>query len=245
MTRAGKKQHQKRGSSPSTWPIPRKGSKFVPKILPGAHSKDNGMPLLVLLRDVLGVGHSRKEVKYILTNRNVLIDGRVRIKDKLPVGHMDVVEIPKLNKYYRIQLHTSSKLHAKEISDSEKNFKICKVIGKRNIRQGKTQISLHDGRNIILEKDDERISKIKNQYSVKISIPEQEILDIYPLEEGARAMVTEGNHRGKIGIIKEINKRFGPKASEVLFEDEISENGEFRTALDYVFVIGEDLELDR
>ena len=145
MTKAGKIQHQKRASAPTTWPIQRKGTVFTPKISPGPHSKDNGMPLLILLRDVLQIGQTRKEIKNILHNRQVFVDGRVRTNDRFPVGFMDIVEVPTLEKVYRVQLHTSDKLLPFEITDKEKEFKVCKVIGKRNIRGGKTQISLHDG----------------------------------------------------------------------------------------------------
>ncbi len=246
MTKAGKKQHQKRFSAPSTWPIARKGSVWVPKISPGPHSKENGMPLMILLRDVLKLGHTRKEVKYILATRQVYIDGRVRTNERFPVGHMDIVEFPTSKKSYRIQLHSSDKLLPFEISSKEKTTKVCKVTGKRNIRGGNTQISLHDGRTLLLEKGDKLINKIKGQYSIKISVPSQKILDVFPLEKDARAMVTEGRHRGRIGQIVDITKRYGPKASEVsLHDEEEGEDAEFKTALDYVFVIGSDLKLNR
>lgn len=246
MTSAGKKQHQKRISAPSTWPIHRKGSTFVTKISPGPHSKEYGMPLIVLLRDVLHVGQTRKEIKHIVSTKQVLVDGRVRTNDRFPVGHMDIVELSTSKAVYRIQLHTSNKLLPVEIGKKEKDFKICKIIGKRNIRGGKTQISLHDGRNIVLEKDDERIAQMKSMSSIKIQIPSQEILEIYALKEDARAMVTEGRHRGRVGKIIDISQRYGPKASEVTFMDETGgEDAEFRTALDYVFVIGPELKIER
>lgn len=246
MTKAGKIQHQKRVSAPSTWPIHRKGSTFVTKISPGPHSKDYGMPLIVLLRDVLNVGHTRKEIKHIVSTKQVLVDGRARTSDRFPVGHMDVVELSANKSYYRIQLHTSNKLLPVEIDEKEKDVKICKVVGKRNIRGGKTQISLHDGRNIVLEKDDERASQIKGMSSIKIKVPSQEILDVYNLQEEARAMVTEGRHRGRVGKIIDISQRYGPKASEVTFIDENGgEEAEFRTALEYVFVVGPELKIMR
>ncbi|MCY3413781.1 MAG: 30S ribosomal protein S4e [Candidatus Heimdallarchaeota archaeon] len=241
MTKAGKKQHQKRLSAPTTWPVHRKGTKFVPKISPGAHGKKFGMPMLVLIRDVLGLAETRKEAKYILQSNRVLVDGKVRKKEGMPVGHMDIVTFDGTDMRYRVQLHTSRKLLAKEITEDEANYKVCKVIGKRNLRGGKTQISLHDGRNILLDNEDDRLNQISVQSSLKITVPEQEIESIYELEEESRVQVLEGRHQGKIGTILEISKRFGPKASEVIIRDENEE--EFRTALDYVFVIGNELEL--
>ncbi len=242
MTKAGKKQHQKRISAPTTWPINRKGSVWVPKILPGAHSKTYGMPLIILLRDVLGVAKNRKEAKNILNSKKVLVDGKPRMKEKLPVGHMDIVTFADTDLRYRVQLHTSNKLIVKEISEKEATFKVLKVIGKRNLKGGKTQISLHDGRNILLENGDKAADGIKVQNSIKISIPDQKIEEVYALEEGSRVMVTDGRHQGKLGVISEIKKRFGPKASEVIIKDEHA-GEEFRTALDYIFVIDK-LELE-
>ncbi|MHA2503187.1 MAG: 30S ribosomal protein S4e [Candidatus Kariarchaeaceae archaeon] len=246
MTKAGKRQHQKRTSSPRTWPINRKKAKqmFVPKISPGPHGKEMGMPLLVLLRDVLGVSKNSSETKKILSSRKVRIDGRVRSNEKFPVGHMDVVEFDGLDEKYRVQIHTSHRLLPFTIDEGEASYKICKVTGKRNVRGGDTQISLHDGRNILIKEGREIIDEIKGQHSVKIAVPSQEILDVLPLEEGARAMVTEGRHQGKIGKIISIERRYGPKASEVTFEDEANDEV-FRTALDYVFVLSEDIELQR
>ncbi len=245
MTKLGKKQHQKRLSAPTSWPVARKGSKWIPKILPGGHNKEYGMPLLILLRDVLKVAASRKEVKYVLEQRFISVDGKVRSKENLPVGHMDVVYISSMDKAYRIQLHTSHKLIAKEISGDAVGYKICKVTGKRNIRGGNTQVSLYDGRNILLEKGDKMIDEIRPLGSIKITLPDQEIKEILPLEEGARAMVTEGRHQGRIGKILEITTRYGAKASEVILEDEEGDNDRFTTALDYIYIISSDLELDR
>lgn len=237
MTKSGGKRHLKRPAMPKTWPVPRKGSKFIIRMNPGPHRKEYAMPLLILLRDVLKVAENRREAKYILSNRKVLVDGKERTSEKFPVGHMDVVYLKGLEKYYRIQNHISGRLMPFEISEEEANVKICKVTGKKTIRGGKTQISLHDGRNIVLESEDERVEQIKRGSTLKIEVPSQEIKEIYPLEENVYAMVTEGHHQGKMGQIVSINKRFGPKASEVTFS---SDNGDFSTALEYVFVVGKD-----
>jgi small subunit ribosomal protein S4e len=187
---------------------------------------------------------TKTEITRVLTGQKIKIDGRIRSDERFPVGHMDVVELIDENKFFRVQIHNSHRILPFEIEEDDSQFKICKVIGKRNVKGGHTQISLHDGRNILLDKDDDRIGQIKGQYSLKIALPSQEILEIYPLEEEARAMVTEGRHQGKVGKITEITRRYGPNASEVIFEDENdAEEREFRTALDYVFVVGPEIDL--
>lgn len=238
MTKTGGKRHLKRPASPTTWPINRKGSKFVTKMAPGPHSKEQGMPLVILLRDVLKVGTTRKEIKYILTNQNVEVDGRVRTNMRFPVGHMDIVHLKKIDKFYRIQYHRSGKLLPFEIDADEASSKLVKVTSKRSVRGNYTQISLHDGRNIRLANDDERLAEIKVNGTLKINVPSQEIEEIFHIEEESWAIVTEGRHQGKIGQIMEIDKRFGPKASDVTFMNR-EEEDEFKTAIEYVFILGD------
>ena len=79
---------------------------------------------------------------------------------------------------------------------------------------------------------------------LKISIPDQEILEILPLKEGARAIVMEGRHQGRVGEIMNIEKRYGARASEVTFKDEEGDEI-FRTALEYVFVLNKDISILR
>lgn len=239
MTKTGGKKHLKRPAMPKTWPVPRKGTKYIVRIQPGPHNKENAMPLLILLRDVLKVAETRREVKYILSRRRVYVDGKVRTDERFPVGHMDVVYLKGPERYFRVQHHISGRLKAIEIDQSEANLKLCKVTGKKTIRGEKTQINLHDGRTIVFEKGDEMAGKIKRGSSVVIELPSQEIKNVFGLEESKFAMVTEGHHQGKMGIIKSINKRFGPKASEVTFESEKGEEHNFITALEYVFVVGD------
>ena len=240
MTKSGGKRHQKRIGSPKTWPIARKNSTFVAKMSAGPHRKETAMPLVILLRDVLKVATNKREVTYILMNGRIEVNGRIRKNIRFQVGHMDILRFVPSNTYYRIQYHKSGKLLPFEISAEEAKSKLVKITGKKNIRGSKTQIGLHDGRNILLPNDDKRLSDIKVNGSLKISLPDQEILEIYHLSEDSLAMVTEGRHQGKLGRITDIIKRYGPKASQVTFNEvDNDENPEFSTALEYVFVVGD------
>ena len=62
--------HQKRLSAPKSWPVERKTETFTVKADAGPHGEE-GVPLLVLLRDVLGYADSRKEARYALNQDNV------------------------------------------------------------------------------------------------------------------------------------------------------------------------------
>ena len=51
--------HMKRLTMPRSWPLTRKTDIWVQKPNPGGHSDEMCMPLGVILRDVLGLAHSR------------------------------------------------------------------------------------------------------------------------------------------------------------------------------------------
>ena len=236
MTKTGGKRHIKRIAAPKYWQIPRKHATWTVRVSPGPHQKEASIPLALLLRDYLGYAQTMKEVKRILVNRYVKVDGRVRTDYRFPVGHQDVVELVPLEKFYRIVYTRTKGLMPVEVSKEEAGFKLCKIMGKRTIKGGQFQISLHDGRNILVSPED--ATKYATKGSVKISIPEQEILEYFPLEENKYSIVTAGRNMGYQGTIVEIHRLYGPRASNVLIT--APDGHEFRTAIDYVFVTGDD-----
>ena len=52
--------HLKRQNTPKSWPIHRKGTKYI--VRPQFNPR-KGVPILILLRDMLKVAKNRKEVK--------------------------------------------------------------------------------------------------------------------------------------------------------------------------------------
>ena len=97
MTRNSK--HLKRYAAPRTWVIPRKKKVWAVRSSPGPHKADSSMPLLIALRDIAGLGETSAEVRKILGNREVMVDGKVRVNYKHPVGLMDIISIPKIDRY--------------------------------------------------------------------------------------------------------------------------------------------------
>ena len=77
-------------------------------------------------------------------------------------------------------------------------MKVCRIEGKSTIKGGKTQVHLHDGRNIIVDDASEH----KTGDSLKISLPEQEVLEhMESLGEGTRCMLIGGVHVGKLADV--------------------------------------------
>ena len=83
-------KHQKRLSVPKSWPVDRKTETFTVKADAGPHG-ESGVPLLIILRDVLGYADNRKEARYALNEGNVRINGKPIRDEERPVGMFDIV----------------------------------------------------------------------------------------------------------------------------------------------------------
>ena len=217
--------HIKRLMMPRSWPLPRKTSVWVQKPDPCGHSIENCMPMGVILRDILGVAHNRREAKKILHSRQIMVDGRVETALGRGVGLMDVLTVGGNN--YRCVLDTNGKLRYRPISAKKASSKICRVMGKTTISGGKTQLHLHDGRNLPFDSNPE----YKSGDSVVISLPEQEIISHHKFEEGALAYLTGGSHIGETAAIRSYEIKRSSKANETSFDN-------FGTISDYVFILG-------
>ena len=222
--------HMKRLTMPRSWPLTRKTEIWVQKPNPGGHSDEMCMPLGVILRDVMELAHSQREAKRMLATRKILVDGRVETDAGRGVGLMDVLTVGEDS--YRCILDQNSKLRYRSISDKSAATKLCRVTGKSTIRGGKTQVHLHDGRNITV--DD------ANQYNsgdtLVVSLPSQEIAGHQAFSEGSMAYLTGGSHIGTTAKVVSRDIKRSSKANEVQFED-------FGTIADYVFIIGSPKDL--
>ena len=225
--------HLKRIAAPKKYHILRKASVYLMKTIPGAHTKEDSVPLAVLLRDLLKLVDSSREVKRILNDNKVLIDQKVRRELRLPVGLMDVISIPQLDQNFRIIFGIDGRLKLIKIPNENSKFKLCKILDKTKIKNGKIQLNLHDGRNIITDNE-----SIKTGDTLKISLPEQKILKHITFEKGVKVMITNGKHIGEIAVLDEFKPQPGSKQDRVLLT---GENGEkFETLKGYVFVIGKE-----
>ncbi len=228
--------HLKTLKAPKTWGIKRKEKKFVISLLPGPHNKKHAMPIAILLRDVLGFASSLKEVKRLINDKEVLVDKRKVKSHKFPVGFMDVIEFPKIKKYYRITLNEKGRLWPIEINEAENNKKIVMIINKTKLKKGFTQLNLNDGRNIKLA--DKEAKKYKTEASLLIQLPEQKIIEYMPFEKGMKVMILAGKHAGEIAKIKEIIEYKGPQKNKVALIGE--NNKEYDTLENYAFVVGKE-----
>ncbi|MDZ4171063.1 MAG: 30S ribosomal protein S4e [Methanobacteriaceae archaeon] len=232
MAKMGSRKHLKRFKSPKHWPIHPKEDKWTVKPSAGPHAIESSLPLMIVIRDILGIADNSREAKRIINNGDVLVDGRARKDYKFPVGFMDVVQIPKNEGVYRVLPDEKGRLILHQIKQENVEFKLCKIENKTTLKNGKTQLNLHDGRNAITD------DQLNAGDVIKLKVPEQEVIESIKFEEGTIGLVTGGKHTGEIGKIKEINITKSSMPNTVVIETE--NNKTFLTLKDYVFVIGKD-----
>jgi len=234
MAKRGEKRHLKRITAPKTIPVKnKKGNVWMARGMAGAHQKRFAIPLVILMREVLEVCRTAKEVTRVLHERAVQVDGRVRTDPRYSVGLMDVISFPKIKKYYRILINSKGKLNAVEIDEKEAGNKIGKVTAKYTVKKGQIMIRLHDGKNLKADKN------VKRGDSVVVSIADNKIKELLKLQNGARCLVKDGKHAGAIATLEKIGvQREGGKIEAHLK----SEKEEFITILDHLFVIDDSIK---
>lgn len=236
MGRKGDKKQTKRSKAPSFWTIHRKKNQFTINTSPGPYRKKESYPISVLIRDILRIVNTYDEAKSVIRQGNISVDGIIRRKTDFPIGLMNVVEIPKLKKSFRMLPVKGSILTPIEIPNSEKNLKLCEVKSKTSVRGGKVQYGLNDGRSILAESEID----LKPHDACLLEIPSQKIIRTITLKTGILALVIRGRRAGKIGKIKEL--RQGTFTKQKMIDLEI-EGSLTELPSDMIIPIGDDKPL--
>jgi small subunit ribosomal protein S4e len=247
MAKIGGSRHLKRLATPWFWPIFRKEYKWTIKPSPGPHPIDRSIPLLIIVRDVLGYAKTAREAKHIIYSGKVLVDGVVRRDYKFPVGLMDVVAIPEVDLYVRFIPYPSRHLWFIKIPKDEASLKIVRIENKVTVKGGHIQLNLLDGRNILIHVKDPahpvEAANFSTLDSLLIEIPSQQIIQHIKLNIGKLAMVIDGKNVGRIGKIVNIDVRPGLKRRKSIVMLEDMQGHKFQTILDYIMVVGEEKPL--
>ncbi|MBI3026806.1 30S ribosomal protein S4e [Candidatus Woesearchaeota archaeon] len=220
------KSHLKRLAAPKTWNVKRKGIKFIIKPLPGPHSLNTGMPLDTFLKEIFCYANTTREAKKILNAGEVKIDGKTRKDFRHPVGIFDIFEFTGTKEFFRVMLNRKGKLNLIKIGKEESALKPCKIINKI-MTNGKLQLNLFDGRNVLVDKNSYKVGD-----TILLSLPEQKISKHLKLDKKSTVFLTGGRHIGEIGTIENV---FGDK---VIYKDE--QGNLIETSKKYAFVVGED-----
>lgn len=190
--------HLKRQRVPKRWPIPRKGTAYV--VNPNFSPK-RGLPILVILRDILGFAQNRKEVKKAIHSKQILLNNKFVKDDKSTVLLFDIISITPMKKQYRLELSDKGKFKIQEIKGDEANQKVSKIINKKILKGKITQLNLDDGRNFLSD------LKCNVNDSVLTDLKNRKIERCLPLKEKSKAIVFIGKHAGEKGIIDKIDKK--------------------------------------
>lgn len=190
----------KRYLAPKFWKIPKKVYTWTVSPRPGPHKKFESLPLQIIVRDMLKLVEAGKEAKLIISKGEVLVNRKPRKDHAYPVGLFDSISIPKIQKFYRV-IPTSKGLDLSEISETEAEKKICRIDDKKILKNGRIQLNLNDGTNILVENND-----YKTGDSVLLELPTFKILEHLKLVKGSSVMITRGKNAGKLAKIKDFSK---------------------------------------
>jgi small subunit ribosomal protein S4e len=221
------KKHLKRLTAPRSWKIKRKGITFVTRPNPGMHGKTNSTSINVLMRDVLKHAKTTRDVKMIINSKGILVDKKQVNDHRFQVGVMDIIDMPKTNKSFRVMLNKKGNIALVEIKGDETMIKPCKVVGKKIIRKGKLQLNLNDGKNIIVDKDN-----FKTGDTLLVELPKNKIKEHLKFENKAYVYLSGGKHKGESGTVEEVKDKMikiKPKSGKI-----------FETSKKFAFVIGKE-----
>ncbi|MFH1589768.1 MAG: 30S ribosomal protein S4e [archaeon] len=223
------KNHLKPQHAPTTWTIQRKTVRYVTRPNAGAHSMDLSMPINLILKNLLKIAKTNKEVKKILHEQEVLVDGTRRKDYRYPMGLMDVLSIPKIKESYVMLLNEQNKLFLQQIYNKDSSTKISKITGKKILKKGVVQLKTLDGRTLKVKKD-----TYKTGESIVITIPGQEIKETLKLEKGTPILMFRGRYAGSMATIVSI------EGQTLKF---MKDSKEFETKKSYAIAIGKDKPL--
>ena len=168
-----------------------------------------------------------REARAILGSRTVHVDGRVVSDPKLGVGVMDVLSLGTTKEQYRMLVDSLGRLHLVPIDAEQAQWKLCRIEAKTTQKGGTFQVNLHDGRNLLLP---------KNEYAtgttLKLAVPGQKVIAHFPLDAGAAVLLIGGQHVGEIAHVERVERTRNPRANVVHFREG------FSTDVTKVFVIG-------
>ena len=231
-------KHQKRLSVPNSWPVERKTDTFTVKADAGPHG-EAGVPLLIILRDVLGYADSRKEARYALNEDNVRINGKPVSDEERPVGMFDILAFVEREEYYRVFPGEGGRLSLTAIDEESAQSKLGKIAEKRNVPGGDVQLTLHDGQTLLVDED----TDYDGGDSLVVANDDNEIVAHFEYEEGALVTAVAGAHAGDIGRIESIQVTPSSAQNNVITTQEsipgVADEGGFETVEEYVVVIDE------
>ncbi|KAL1467368.1 hypothetical protein MRX96_026688 [Rhipicephalus microplus] len=167
----GPKKHLKRLNAPKSWMLDKLGGVFAPRPSTGPHKLRESLPLIIMLRNRLKYALTGAEVKKIVKQRLIKVDGKVRTDTNYPAGFMDVVTIEKTGEFFRLLYDVKGRFILHRITPEEAKYKLC------------------------------RVKRVQVNDTVKVDLATGKIDDYIKFDSGNMCMVTGGHNLGRVGII--------------------------------------------
>ena len=186
----------KRSEMSKSWPVPRKGTAYIAR---SSHMQNDGISLLFLLRDVLRLAKTRKEVRSMTLAGEIKVNNKIRKDEAFPVQVFDVLNLESMKKNYRLDI-VNRKFKLVEVSGKEASTKIVKISGKKILDSKVIQMNLADGQNFISKE------KFSVGDSIVLNTKDDKIEKILPLGAGSRVEIISGKHAGEKGELKSTSK---------------------------------------
>ncbi len=199
--------YQKRQTTTTKLPIKRKGTKYVARA--SSHLK-NSVPVVIALRDMLGLARTLAEVKKIINLGLLKINGKVV---KNPRESIKIFNVFEADKPYSLTILPTGRFSFQELDSKSANKRLCKVKNKKLLKNSVIQLNLHDGSNILTK------SPISVQDSVYLDISGK-ISSHVSFEKGKSVFVMSGKYSGQTGKIESVENnmvkiKFKDKEDEV------------------------------
>merc|ERR1712140_24048 len=226
----GPKKHLKRLHAPKHWMLDKLGGVFAPRPSTGPHKLRESLPMIVFLRNRLKYALTYDEVKKIVNQRLIKVDGKVRTDKDYPAGFMDVITIEKTAENFRLLYDVKGRFTIHRIKPEEAKYKLCRVRMVGVASKGVPMITTHDGRTI---RYPDPLVKVND--SVMVDIASGKMKEFIKFDSGNLCMITGGHNLGRVGIIQHRERHPG-SFDIVHVKDALGHT--FATRLSYVFVIG-------
>ena len=194
--------HVNRKNIGNFWPIPRTGTKYLAV---STHNQTSSIPLIVIMRDILHLVQTKKELKKLLSEKQVMVNHNIIRETNYGVSLFDSINIPLIKKNYTASLNEHKKMIFNETSEKSCEKRVFKVIGKKKLAGNTMQINLLSGRNARTKEDVSVDDSIL--YNTKTNTVEK----IIKMSASKKAYVIKGKHIGTSGTIESIIEQGGKK----------------------------------
>ena len=179
--------HLKRQKATTKLPIPRKGTTFIAR---PRSNLNNSVSVVAAVRDMLKLARSTKEVKKMIHNKSLKLNGKLIRDHRESISLFNLLEADK--SYFLTLLPTKKfSLSPSKTSDTT----LCKITNKKILSKDKIQLNCHDGTNLISKDKISVGDSVHIDFSGKIK---KHII----LEKGKSIFIMSGKYVGLEGKIE-------------------------------------------